>query len=156
MFRFPEKSSVHATSINVQWPASCRGLGLGLILFSGYRCRLSMEKRELNNLDISALNELREFVHELTNVSLENLDRAMLFGPYAKRTYRKDSGIDVAVIVKRKSNDEELVIADVIGRLGRRFGKEIQAHHYTSEESGRIKGKDRRAGDIAKDGIRLM
>ncbi|MFH0798281.1 MAG: nucleotidyltransferase domain-containing protein [Candidatus Woesearchaeota archaeon] len=117
---------------------------------------LSIEKRELNNPDIFALNELREFVYELTNVNLENLDRIILFGSYAKRTYGKDSDIDVAVILNRKSNDEELVIADIIGRLGKRFGKEIQAHYYTSEEFDRIKGKDRRAGDIAKDGIRLM
>ena len=47
------------------------------------------EKQSLNSPDFIALNILREFVYELTNVNLENIQKVILFGSYAKKTYTK-------------------------------------------------------------------
>ncbi|MBU2561449.1 MAG: nucleotidyltransferase domain-containing protein [Nanoarchaeota archaeon] len=115
-----------------------------------------LEKKHLNNPDFSALNVLREFVYELTNADLENLEQVILFGSYAKRTFSKDSDIDVAVITQEKSADDELLITDIIDRLHKRFRKEIQPHYYTTKEFKALEKKDKLVKEIVKDGIRLV
>jgi predicted nucleotidyltransferase len=115
-----------------------------------------LEKKQLNNPDFAALNVLREFVYELTNADLENLEQVILFGSYAKRTFSKDSDIDVAIITAEKSADDELLITDIIDRLHKRFRKEIQPHHYTANEFKERKNKDKLIKEILKDGIRLV
>src|SRR3989338_7308292 len=95
---------------------------------------IRLEKKELNNPDFFPLNILREFVYELTNTSLGNLSRVILFGSYAKRTYGKDSDIDVAIVLAEKNPNDELLITEAIGGLNKRFRKEIQTHYYTAKE----------------------
>lgn len=115
-----------------------------------------LEKKQLNNPDFAALNVLREFVYELTNADLENLGQVILFGSYAKRTFNKDSDIDVAIITQEKSTDDELLIIDIIDRLQKRFRKELQPHYYTAKEFKALEKNDRLVKEIVKDGIRLV
>jgi len=117
---------------------------------------VSLEKKQLNNPDFAVLNILREFVYELTNANLENLNRIILFGSYAKRTYRKDSDIDTAVILKEKNINDELLITEIIDKLNKRFKKEIQPHYYTADEFKKLGKKEGLARDIIKDGIVLL
>jgi predicted nucleotidyltransferase len=115
-----------------------------------------LEKKQLNNPDFAVLNVLREFVYELTNADLGNLEQVILFGSYAKRTFSKDSDIDVAIITQEKSADDELLITDIIDRLHKRFRKEIQPHYYTAKEFKALEKKDKLVKEIVKDGIRLV
>ncbi|MBI5881235.1 nucleotidyltransferase domain-containing protein [archaeon] len=115
-----------------------------------------LEKKQLNNPDFAALNVLREFVYELTNADLGNLEQVILFGSYAKRTFGKDSDIDVAIITQEKSADDELLITDIIDRLRKRFKKEIQPHYYTTKDFNERKNKDKLIKEIVKDGIMLV
>ena len=117
---------------------------------------INLEKAKLNNPDFFALNILRDFVYELTNTNLDNLNSVILFGSYAKRTYTKTSDIDVAIILREISASDELLIAEITDRLNKRYGKEIQPHYYTTREFAELKKKDRLAQEIAKDGIALM
>lgn len=114
------------------------------------------EKKELNNPDFFALNLLREFVYELTNTNLKNLNRVLLFGSYAKRTHGKESDIDVAIILNEKNAGDELLITQIISKLSRRFKKEIQPHYYAAKEFEKLSKKEGMEKEMLKDGIRLL
>lgn len=117
---------------------------------------IKLEKRKLNNPDFVILNILREFVYELTNINLKDLKEVILFGSYAKRTYRKESDIDVAIILKEKNVDDELLITAVIDKLKKRFKKEIQPHYYAEKEFKNLKKKNKLVKEIIRDGIELL
>ena len=135
----------HYYKLNMSNPFVERILGL-----------IQWEKKELNNPDFAALNVLREFVYELTNTNLENLCKVILFGSYAKRTYGKDSDIDVAIVLNEKNSDDELLITEAIDRLNKRFKKEVQPHYYTAKEFEELRKKDSLVKEIVKDGISLL
>jgi len=115
---------------------------------------IKLEKYHLNSQDFVILNILRDFVYELTNLNLDNLERVILFGSYAKRTYTNNSDVDIAIILKEKSPDYELLVIDITDRLKKRYKKVIQPHYYTSEEFKEI--KNNLVKDIIKDGIILF
>lgn len=115
---------------------------------------IKSEKSMLNNPDFEVLNITREFMYELTNINLQNLKEIILFGSYAKRTYHKESDIDIAIILNEKNVNEELLITDVISRIKKRFGKEIQLHYFTEKEFKEKKTK--LIEEILRDGIWLM
>lgn len=115
-----------------------------------------LEKKELNNTDFIALNILREFVYELTNVNLKNLKKIIVFGSYAKRTYRADSDIDVAVILAERNAGDELLITDITDKLKKRFKKEIQPHYFTAKEFSEQSKNEGLAKEIKKDGVILL
>lgn len=117
---------------------------------------IKLEKNKMNNPDFIALNVLRDFVYELTNINLNNLSRVILFGSYAKRTYTGTSDIDVAVILKQKNTDDELLITELIDKLKKRYKKDIQPHYYTINEFEEVKKKDKLVQEIVKDGIILL
>lgn len=117
---------------------------------------IQLEKKALNNPDFAVLNLLREFVYELTNTDLENLQKVILFGSYAKRTFSPDSDIDVAIITREKSTGNELLITEMVDRLAKRFKKEIQVHYFTAKEFDEQKKREGLAREIVKDGIELL
>lgn len=115
---------------------------------------IQIEKKMLNNPDFFALNILREFVYEMTNINLENICHAILFGSYAKRTFNDNSDIDVAIILKEKSPNDELLITDLIDKLNKRFKKEIQPHYFITKEFDKPTSK--LMAEIVRDGIMLI
>ncbi len=117
---------------------------------------VQLEKKELNNPDFFVLNILREFVYELTNTNLKNLNNVILFGSYAKRTYEKNSDIDVAIILEKKDANDEILITEIISRLNKRFKKEIQPHYFTKIEFEELSKKEGVEKEILKDGIKLL
>lgn len=112
------------------------------------------EKRELNNPDFEVLNVVREFVYELTNTNLPNIKSVILFGSYAKRTYHKESDIDIAIITGGKDVNEELLTTEICDGIKKRFKKQIQPHYFTEKEFKEQKNK--LIQEIIKDGLRLM
>jgi len=117
---------------------------------------IRLEKESLNNPDFFALNLLREFAYELTNVNLENLHKVILFGSYAKRTSGENSDIDVAIVLKKRDPGDELLITSIIDGLDKRFGIEIQPHYYAQGEFDKPGKKGKLATEIARDGIFLL
>lgn len=117
---------------------------------------IQQEKQQLNSPDFIALNIIREFVYGLTNLRLENIQRIVLFGSYAKKTYSRDSDIDIAIITKEKSPDEEIMAAEIISQIKKRFGREIQPHYFTEKEFEERKKKEGLEKEIARDGIILL
>lgn len=115
-----------------------------------------LEKQGLNNPDFAVLTILREFVYEVTNIRLENIEQVILFGSFAKRTHHAGSDIDVAIIVKEKDMNDEILVADAVGRLKARFGREIQPHFFTGKEFKESRTSSTLVQEIIKDGIRLM
>lgn len=115
---------------------------------------VKVEKNELNNPDFAVLNILRDFVYELINLNLANLDKVILFGSYAKRTFMQNSDIDVAVIFSEKDPKDELVVIEIIDNLKNRYKKEIQPHYFTAKEFEEQKGK--LLIEIKRDGIVLV
>ena len=109
-----------------------------------------LEKEKLENINFNVTNLLREFVYEATNVSKDNLVKIILFGSYAKRTYTESSDVDVAVVVKTREPAFELLIAEAVDMLEKRFGKEIQAHYFNEKE---FLGNTKLILEIKKDGI---
>jgi uncharacterized protein len=112
------------------------------------------EKKKINNLNFEITNILRDFTYELTNTHLEQINAVYIFGSYVKRTYHDNSDIDVAIILKDRDVNEELLITDIIDSLEKRFKKEIQPHYFTEKEFENNKNK--LVLEIKKDGIKLM
>ncbi len=115
---------------------------------------IAVEKKALNNPDFFALNILRDFVYDLTNINLENLKSVVLFGSYAKRTYNSGSDIDVAIILKNKNPDDELLITSAVRRISKRYACTIQPHYFAEAEFSQK--KNRLVLEIMKDGIVLL
>ncbi|MBU4502554.1 MAG: nucleotidyltransferase domain-containing protein [Nanoarchaeota archaeon] len=118
---------------------------------------IRLEESKLNKPDFRTMTILREFVYELTNVDLENLKDIILFGSYAKRTFHEGSDIDVAIILKEKDVNDELVITDIVDKLDKRFRAKMQPHYYSEKEFDDLKKKKNKLVDeIIKDGIKLL
>jgi len=115
---------------------------------------ITLEKKELNNIELPTMNIIREFVHQITTTSLENTKKIILFGSHAKRTHNENSDIDIAIIMKEKNINDELLITEAISRLKKRFGKEIQPHYFTEKEF-KEQRKNKLITEIIKDGIIL-
>ncbi|MBU2637406.1 MAG: nucleotidyltransferase domain-containing protein [Nanoarchaeota archaeon] len=111
------------------------------------------ERQQLNAPYFSTAIVIREFVYELTNINLENMQKIFLFGSVAKHTANINSDIDIAIISKEKSLKDELQITGICGKIKERFKREIQPHYFTEEE---FKKKNKLAEEIMKDGIRLL
>lgn len=119
---------------------------------------INVERRQLNAVYFSHLLVLREFVYELTNFDFKNIKRIILFGSVAKHTARVDSDIDLAVITKEKTlPQEQLLHTDLIDRLKKRFGNEIQIHYFSDEEFEKLqKTRNKLFTEIATDGLVLI
>lgn len=119
---------------------------------------IDVERRQLNAVYFSHLLILREFVYELTNFDLENIKKIILFGSVAKHIARIDSDIDLAIITKEKTTpQEQLLHTDLIERLKKRFGNEIQIHYFSEDEFGKLqKARNKLVNEIATDGLVLV
>lgn len=115
---------------------------------------IQQEKKELNNINFKILNVIREFVYELTNVSITNIQKVILFGSHAKRTATESSDIDIALVVVVRNPSDELLISEICEKLKKRFKKEIQPHYFTLKEFGDIRKKI--IFEIQKDGVVLV
>ena len=114
---------------------------------------IKQEKQTLNNPDFVMLNILRDFVYDVTNLNLDNLQQVILFGSYAKRTNTAGSDIDVALIMKKMDPGQELMVTEIIDAIRKRYKHDIQPHYYTADE---FKQQSKLVQEIRKNGIRLI
>ncbi|HII16778.1 TPA: nucleotidyltransferase domain-containing protein [Candidatus Woesearchaeota archaeon] len=112
-----------------------------------------MEKEDINSMDFRARMAISEFVYALTNEALDNLVSVYAFGSYVKRTYRRDSDIDLALITKEKKPGEEIIITSIGESTQSRFGIQIQPHYFTQKEFNRSNSMAR---EVLIDGVKLL
>jgi len=111
------------------------------------------ENKNLNNLSYSFSLILREFTRQ--TIALINVKNIFLFGSVAKRTFRAESDIDIAIITDNEVKmKEKLLITEIIDNLENRFKKTIQPHYFTTTEFK--KGKNKVIDEIKRDGIGLV
>jgi len=113
------------------------------------------ERESLNNIPFKISLPLREFSRQVSEVI--SPERIFLFGSIAKRTYREDSDMDLAIITKeRLSSGQELSVAEMGEKIRKRFLRKIQVHFFTSEEYEKGKKESRLIMEISRDGISLL
>ncbi|HLC20347.1 MAG TPA: nucleotidyltransferase domain-containing protein [Candidatus Nanoarchaeia archaeon] len=113
------------------------------------------EHRQLNAMYFGSLIVVREFVYELTNLNLSNIEKIILFGSVAKHTATVHSDIDIAIVTKENvTPKEQLLHTHICGQLEKRFGKTIQIHYFTKEEFEKTDNKLVR--EISTDGLILV
>lgn len=112
-----------------------------------------MERKRLNGIPYSFSLILREYVRIILAISAPL--RIILFGSVAKRVYREDSDIDIAIIFDDELKTQaRLDMEGAADRLKKRFGKEIQQHIFTVKEFEI--SKDKLVLEIRRDGIDLL
>ena len=113
------------------------------------------ERESLNNLPFRLSLPLREFSRQVAGTM--PVEKILLFGSVAKRTYREDSDMDLAIITREKpSTDQELSVSEIAEKVRKRFGRKTQVHYFTSDEFEKGKRSIRLIMEILKDGISLL
>ena len=60
------------------------------------------EIKDYNAINFEIISILRDFVYGLTQFEFKKIRNIILFGSYVKRTYHKDSDIDIAIITTER------------------------------------------------------
>lgn len=111
------------------------------------------ETKQLNNLPYIFSLILREFTRQVT--AEIDVKKIILFGSIAKRTFRDDSDMDVAIITNKELEvNDKLLITRIIENIESRFKKDIQPHYLTLNEFEKKKGE--LCEEIRRDGINLL
>ena len=108
------------------------------------------ERKNLNNLPYRFSLILRELTRKL--IDTIEVEKVFLFGSVAKRIYREDSDIDIAVVGKFNAG-EKLRVAEFLEEIEDRFKKKIQIHYFTEKEFTK---KDKLVMEILRDGVELL
>lgn len=110
---------------------------------------LKKEQNDLNHLPYDFGMIAREFAR----LVLDKFDACgiYLFGSIAKGTYRDDSDMDFAVIVKKKTPKEDIELNTVCSRLTENYKRRIQCFLFSQGEFAKSDLSD----EILKHGIRL-
>ncbi|HEX9971004.1 MAG TPA: nucleotidyltransferase domain-containing protein [bacterium] len=112
-----------------------------------------MDKRnqELQKLDQKSAIELaRKY---LAYLKLKNIDvqKAFIYGSYAKNNYQKDSDIDLAIVLKNLSNSFLMQVELMI--LSRKIDTRIEPHPYDESD---FNTSNSSANEILKQGIAVL
>lgn len=83
-----------------------------------------MVKSEVNNL-------IKEYIQYLKKNNL-NVERAYIFGSYAKGTYNDDSDIDLAVVFNEFPDRFDMQVK--LLKLRRRFDTRIEPHPFRTSD----------------------
>jgi len=113
---------------------------------------LQKERQDLNQLPYDFSMIAREFSREA--VDSVNVLSIYLFGSVAKGTYRDDSDMDFAVVVKEKNPKEDMTISMITDKLSKRFKKKIQCFIITKNQIN--KHNTKLVEEILKHGIKLV
>jgi len=113
---------------------------------------LQKERQDLNHLPYYFSMIAREFSREA--VDSVNVLSIYLFGSVAKGTYRDDSDIDFAVVLKEKNPKDDMAINMITDKLSERFRKKIQCFIIPEEQVS--KKRTKLVEEILKHGIKLV
>lgn len=96
-----------------------------------------------------ALKTGRDFIIYLKRHNY-NINRAYLFGSYAKGSFTKDSDIDIACVFKNISNTYDMQIQ--LMKLRRRFDIRIEPHPFEEDDFNEFNPL---SAEILKYGIQI-
>lgn len=113
---------------------------------------LQKERQDLNHLPYHFSMIAREFSRE--SIDSVNVLSIYLFGSVAKGTYRNDSDIDFAIVVKEKKPKDDMAINMITDKLSERFKKKIQCFIIREEQVS--KKRTKLVEEILKHGIKLV
>ncbi|MBS1266543.1 MAG: hypothetical protein MAG795_00510 [Candidatus Woesearchaeota archaeon] len=77
-----------------------------------------------------------------------------LFGSIAKGTYREESDIDFAILVKDKKPDKDMALVKITDELSKKFKRNVQSFILTNKQIR--KNKSDLVKEILKHGIRIV
>ena len=112
---------------------------------------LQKERQDLNHLPYNFSMIAWEFSREA--VDSVNVLSIYLFGSVAKGTYREDSDVDFAVVLKEKNPKDDLAINIICDKLSGKFERKIQCFILTENQID--KKKTKLIEEILKHGIEL-
>lgn len=113
---------------------------------------LQKERQDLNQLPYHFSRIAREFSREA--VDSVNALSIYLFGSVAKGTYRDDSDMDFAIVLKEKKPKVDMAINLITDKLTERFKRKIQCFIITEEQVR--KKRTEFIEEILKHGIKLV
>jgi len=113
---------------------------------------LQKERQDLNQLPYDFSMIAREFSREA--VDSVNVLSIYLFGSVAKGTYRDDSDMDFAVVLKEKNPIDDMVITIITDKLSKRSKRKIQCFIITKNQIN--KHNTKLVEEILKHGIKLV
>lgn len=113
---------------------------------------LQKERQDLNQLPYNFSMIAREFSREA--VDSVNALSIYLFGSIAKGTYRDDSDMDFAVVLKEKKPKDDMAISMITDKLSEKFKRKIQCFIITEEQVN--KKRTKLIEEILKHGIKLV
>ncbi|MEA3513948.1 MAG: nucleotidyltransferase domain-containing protein [Nanoarchaeota archaeon] len=113
---------------------------------------LQEERKDLNHLPYHFSMIAREFSREA--IDSVNVLSIYLFGSIAKGTYRDDSDIDFAIMLKEKTPKDDITINMITDKLSERFRKKIQCFIITEKQVS--KKRTKLVEEILKHGIKLI
>ena len=113
---------------------------------------LQKERQDLNQLPYDFSMIARDFSREA--VDFINTLSIYLFGSIAKGTYRDDSDIDFAVVVKEKNPKDDMAISMITDKLSEKFKRKIQCFILTKNQID--KHNTKLVEEILKHGIKLV
>ncbi len=111
---------------------------------------LEKEKKDVRNIEYDIKMIVSEFLRMLLDAT--EVKEVVLFGSWAKGTASISSDIDLAIVFE-KGLKEEIEVTRITKDIGKKFGKEIQAHCFT--EKG-FNAKSKLIKEIKGDGIWVL
>ncbi len=99
--------------------------------------------------------EIKEIVHKYSLILLKAglpLDKVILFGSYSRNEQKENSDIDIAVILKKYSNDRFTTRLELM-KLSRDFEEVIEAHPFLSAD---LNNSNPFITEILKEGIEIQ
>jgi predicted nucleotidyltransferase len=112
---------------------------------------LKKERTDNNSMPYEFSIIAREFSRE--GIDAAEIQSIYIFGSIAKGTYRQDSDIDFAVVVKKKTPGADILLNDISERLSKKYMKKIQC--FLMEESS-MNARKGLAEEILKHGIKIV
>ena len=113
---------------------------------------LQKERQDLNQLPYNFSMIAREFSREAVD-SVDALS-IYLFGSVAKGTYRDDSDVDFAIVLKEKEPKVDMAINMITDKLTEKFKRKIQCFIITEEQMSQKRTE--LIEEILKHGIKLV
>lgn len=115
---------------------------------------LRKEKNDLNNLKHNFALIAREFSRKV--IDIVDVLGIYLFGSIAKGIYREDSDIDFAVVLRKKTPKDDMLISTIADETSKKFKRKIQYFIFTPRQISDSRKRSKLTEEILKHGIKII
>jgi len=109
-------------------------------------------KEKISNLPFKIQFILVDFINSISKI--KDAEKIILFGSYSKLVFNEKSDVDLAIVLKERSNLHEKKISLLTEKLSKRHKIDIQEHFFT--ESDLKHKEDPLIKDILRNGIEFI